>query len=467
MAQKKPSLETLLSSSEGKSFLFLGREGIFTKEEIARFLKKDGISMTKYLVEGVVATIEHSSLNPVEEDISNDAYDAKIPSFSLEAFEKLLSDGINDDEILMGIKLSNNQDRIFRLLGNENIKEELFIKLLMMYEWHDEEEDDRNDRDTIMYTLRRYIDIKPNEADLLYSYLTLRRLATEATNPKLLLALIAFQNFEFLIRGKEKVTLRETLARNAYLDKEVISKLVSLRDKKVDVALACNPSVELSLLQSLLAKESVKINEALSTNENIDNEIFNALLAKEDKVVQLLLLSQSINAERLVLVDAQGLDAKLFATIGANECLESDVIDELINRDNEELIYHLAANDILSVAQLENIYAKKIVSSFEYLAVNPACSVEMLEMFYDKYSESAIRIALAHNKSTPEAILRALFARDEFEIYQSMASNASVPLELLDILKVDTRLQNELAENEIFVKEYETVLDYDKKAVQF
>jgi len=88
-------------------------------------------------------------------------------------------------------------------------------------------------------------------------------------------------------------------------------------------------------------------------------------------------------------------------------------------------------------------------------------------MFYEKYDESAIRIALAHNERTPEHILRALFARDEFEIQKSMASNASVPLELLDILKVDTRLQNELAENEIFVKEYETVLDYDKKAVQF
>ena len=48
-----------------------------------------------------------------------------------------------------------------------------------------------------------------------------------------------------------------------------------------------------------------------------------------------------------------------------------------------------------------------------------------------------------------------------------MASNASLPMELLDILKVDTRLQHELAQNEIFVKEYETVLDYDKKAVQF
>ena len=467
MAQEKPSLESLLSTSEGKSFLFLGREGIFTKEETARFLKKHNITVTNNYKEGVVGVVEHHQLNPVEEDISNMAYDDQVPLYKLVDFEKLLSKGINDDELLMVIKLSNDQDRIFRLLGNENIKEALFVKLLAMYEWHDEEEDDKNDRDTIMYTLRRYIDIKPNEADLLYSYLTLRRLATEATNPKLLLALIGFPNFEFLIRGKEKVTLRETVARNEYLDKEVISKLVSLRELKVDVALACNRSVALPLLQSLLVKNSEKINEALATNENIDDEIFNALLGKEDKVIQLLLWSQSINSERLALIDAQALDSKLFATLGANECLESDVIDKLISKDNEELICHLAENDTLSVAQLENIYTKGIVSSFEYLAINPAASVEMLEMLYAKYDESAMRIALAHNKSTPEAILRALFERDEFEIYKSMASNASVPMELLDILKVDTRLQNELAENEIFVKEYETVLDYDKKAVQF
>ena len=467
MAQEKPSLETLLSSSLGKSFLFLGREGLFTKDEIVRFLKKYDISMTKNYEEGIVATIEHSSLNPVEEDISNMVYDDKVPSFSLDLFEKMLSEGINDDEILMGIKLSNDQDRIFRLLGNENIKEDLFVKLLAMYEWHDEEEDDRNDRDTIMYTLRRYIDIKPNEADLLYSYLTLRRLATEATNPKLLLALIGFQNFEFLIRGKEKVTLRETIARNEYLDKELITKLISLRDAKVDVAMACNSCIELPLLQTLLAKNNEKINEALATNQNIDDGMFDALLGKEETTVQLLLWSQPMNTARLALVDAHKLDEKIFATIGANERLKSDVIDELISREDEALIDHLAANDTLSVTQLEKIYAKGIVSSFEYLAVNPSSSVEMLEMFYAKYDESAIRVALAHNKSTPEAILRALFERDEFEIYQSMASNASVPLELLDILKVDTRLQNELAENEIFVKEYETVLDYDKKAVQF
>jgi len=467
MAQEKPSLEALLSTSGGKKLLFLGREGMFTKDEITRFLKKYNITITKYLEEGVAATIEPNSLNPVEEDISNDAYDAKIPSFSLEVFEKLLSDDINDDEILMGIKLAKDQERIFRLLGNENINEDLFVKLLAMYEWNDDEEDNRNDRDTIMYTLKRYIDIKPNEADLLYSYLTLRRLATEATNPRLLSALIGFQNFEFLIRGKEKVTLRETIARNEYLDAELISKLVSLRDNRVDVALACNQCVDLPLLKTLLAKNKEKIDEALATNQNIDDLLFDTLLEKNEKTVQLLLLSQPIDTERLKLVDKHDLEVEVFATIGANEGLENAVVDELITRNDEALICHLSANKTLTVEQLENIYAKGLASSFEYLGTNPATAVEMLEMFYEKYDESAMRIALAHNKSTPERILRELFARDEFEIYQSLASNASVPLELLDILKVDTRLQNELAENEIFVKEYETVLDYDKNAVQF
>jgi len=467
MANEKPSLETLLKSSAQKKFLFLGREGLFTKDEIARFLKKYDISMTKNYEENVVASIEYSSLNPVEEDISCMAYEDKVPSFGLDIFEKLLSEGINDDELLMGIKLSNDQGRIFRLLGNANISETLFVKLLMMYAWHNEEEDNRDDRDVIMYTLKRYIDIKPNEADLLYSYLTLRRLATEATNPKLLLALTGFQNFEFLIRGKEKVTLRETIARNEHLDKEVIAKLVSLRDKKVEIALACNGSVELSLLKNFLTKSDEKINESLATNPNIDDEMFDILLTKEDKVIQLLLLSQMMNMERLALIDAHALDAKLFATIGANEHLNADVISTLIRQDNEVLLCYLAENSTLDIGWLEAIYAKNIQSSFKYLAVNPASSQQMLEMLYYAYDEPDMRMALAHNKSTPEPILRELFNRNEFAIHKSMASNASVPLDILEILKVDTRLQNELAENGIFVKEYETVLNYDPKSVQF
>lgn len=467
MSNTKMTLTELLASKEEKKFLLLGREGIFTVKEIERFLKKHYAMITTELEEDVCAVIEHAMLNPVEEDISNDAYEKGLTLYKLNDLEKILSESINDDELLMGIKLANDQSRIFRLLGNAHINNALFVKLLSLYEWDDEEEDSREDRDVIMYTLRRYIDIKPNEEDLLYSYLTLRRLATEATDPKLLLALIGFPDFEFLVRGKEKITLRETIARNTYVDEEVIGKLISLRDEKVDVALACNRSVPLPLLHKLLEKNVVKIHEALATNTNIDNVIFSALLEKEDKVIQLLLLSQTVNAERLSIADAKNVDEALFATIGANSLLDSDVIDTLIARDNELLLCHLAENDTLNTGQLECIYAKEIRSTFAHLAVNPAIAVEMLEMFYQKYDTSEIRIALAHNKSTPEPILRALFERDEFEIYKSMASNSSVPMELLDILKVDTRLQNELSQNPVFIAEYEQTLNYDKKAVQF
>ena len=94
----------------------------------------------------------------------------------------------------MAIKLGNDQERLLRLLGNEHLTDELFVRLLKLYRFDEEEEYNRQDRDVIMNTLRRYIDIKPNEEDLLYTYLTLRRLATEATDPNLLAALLGFPN---------------------------------------------------------------------------------------------------------------------------------------------------------------------------------------------------------------------------------------------------------------------------------
>jgi len=468
MAYDKPSLETLLSTSEGNSFLFLGREGLFTQEEIARFLKKYKISMTQNFEEGVVAVVEHHQLNPVEDDISNMAYDAQIPLYKLVDFEKLLSHGINDDELLMGIKLANDQGRVFRLLGNANISNTLFVKLLSMYEWDDEEEDNREDRDTIMYTLRRYISIKPNEEDLLYSYLTLRRLATEASDPKLLLALIGFPNFEFIVRGKEKVSLRETIARNKNVDNEVIQKLISLRDAKVEVALASNKSVPVKVLEVFAKKNSQKLNEALASNRQINDSIFDLLLAKEQSAVELLLLCQPINMKRVVQVEKIVLDDALLSILGANEKLDEDVVWHLSNGDNLLLLEHLSSNVSLSADILVKIYEKKLDSTMSNLARNASVPVSNLEDMYEAYAEDhEIMVALGHNASLPVPILKALFSRDDLEINKGLATNASLPMELLDILKVDTRLQNYLAQNPVFIKEYETVLDYDKNAVQF
>ncbi len=460
---KKMTLETLLEASEGKKILFLGREGIFTDRETERFLKKFKISMTREYEAGVAALVEYHRLNPVEEDISDMAYDAGILLYKLTEFEKLLSEKINDDELLMGIKLSNDRERILRILGNEHISDTLFVKLLKMYTFSDEEEDDRDDRDVIMYTLRRYIDIKPNEEDLLYSYLTLRRLATEATDPGLLSALTGFPNFGFQVRGKEKVTLRETIARNPQLNAELVRKLLSFREEKVNTALAGNSSVAPDILRDLLAKGNEATQKALAANRQIDDEIFAVLLEKSEAVVSLLLLHQPIDMKRLEMVGHTAFGDALFALLGANEALQSAVVQALFEKGEPVLLEALSGNPTVQPEILEEIYQKDELRYFRPLAQNPSVPVWILQAFYEEYrDDESILAALAYNPATPEKILKALFDLDQLEINRGLATNAFLPMELLDQLKVDTRLQNELAQNERLARSYEQVLNQDK-----
>ncbi len=463
MMNEKQTLNQLLETFEGKKILFLGHEGVFTDREIGRFLKKFKVSMTREYEEDIAAVVEYHRLNPVEEDISNMAYDAGVPLYKLAEFEKLLSENINDDELLMGIKLSNDQERILRILGNEHISDALFVKLLKMYMFDEEEEDNRNDRDVIMYTLRRYIDIKPSEEDLLYSYLTLRRLATEATDPALLGALTGFPNFEFLVRGKEKITLRETIARNPAIDEPLVRKLLAFRDVKIEQALAANPTVILEVLKQLSTKRHEGIEKALATNSAIDDEIFGALLERDESVIALLLLWQPINLSRLEQIERMGISEDLYAILGANEHLGADVVEKLLLRDNEVLDRQLCANTTLGSDVLRRLYNKKQEDTYLALAQNPSTPIDILEELYVSYVEDeAVLKALAHNASLSEKILQELFERDSLEINRGLATNASLPMDLLDILKIDTRLQNELAQNENLLNSYEQVLKQDK-----
>ena len=417
----------------------------------------------KYLEEGVAGVIENHRLNPVEEDISNEAYEQKLPIYKLSAFEQLLSEEIDDDALLMAIKLGNDQERVVRLLGNEHLSDALFVRLLKLYTFHTEEEDNRQDRDVIMFTLRRYIDIKPNEEDLLYSYLTLRRLATEATDPELLQALLNFPNFEFLIRGREKITLQETIARNPYIDEETVRKLLSTRKIAVARALAGNSVIGNEIQKHLLSQNDEAIDKALAVNNTIDESMFDALLTRGNETVSLLLVHQPIDTSRFKKVQEANIADEYLALIGANEMLQPDVIEILAAIENQMLWQMLGGNRTIPGEVLSALYEKGGREVHLALAKNPATPEAILESLYTcAEDDTQMLAALAHNPSLPETKLRELFERDSFEINRGLATNAALPHELLDVLKIDTRLQNELAQNEQLAKSYEAVLKQNK-----
>jgi hypothetical protein len=281
-------------------------------------------------------------------------------------------------------------------------------------------------------------------------------------------ALIGFPNFKFLVRGKENITLRETIARNPHIDREVIQKLLSFRDIKVNASLSANPATPLETLQYFAKSNDERVQLYLASNRKIDQGIFEVLLEKREEVVHELLRVQDIDMQRLKAIEERAFDDSLFAVLGANRYLSKEVLAYLLQSDNRTLIAYLSANDELPASTLEMIYERRIEESYSFIVSNPSLPVVLLESLYEKYGEQKeILISLSLNPSAPEKILRELFEKEDLDINRGLATNASLPMELLDHLKIDTRLQNELAENPVFIKEYETVLDYDKKAVQF
>ncbi len=461
--KSRESLSDILHTSSGKKLLLLGKGGIFDQKEIERFLKNYKITLDDQITQNTAIVVESKKLNPVEEMISEQAYDAEIPSYGLEELEELISQDIDDESLLMAIKLGNDQSRLIRMLSNPHISNELFVRLLRLYRWDREEEDSREDRDVIMYILRRYIKIKPTEEDLLYSYLTLRRLATETADSELLDVLVGCHNFEFTVRGRERVTLRETIARNPNISTQTVSKLLSFRDKNIDASLAGNLSVSLDTLKELSQKDDHKLLLSLAVNSSIDDNIFAALLEKGTAVAELLLFRQPISKERYAILTNTSPSAELLSVVAANNQTDDRVLKILFDMGDTDIWQHLAANPAVSVPMLQKLYEKEIKGIDKSLAANRNTPTEILSDIYSRYSSDIeILSALASNPALSEDIIKALYSMDNFEINRGLARNSSLLMDMLDALKLDSRLQNDLAQNQRLIDSYEEILNQNK-----
>ncbi|MEA3492364.1 MAG: hypothetical protein U9R27_10740 [Campylobacterota bacterium] len=444
----KLSLEEILRQDSGKKILFLGREEFFSHEESQSFLKRFDKVLTTRFDEDVVAVVEHHRLNPVEEDISYLAYDQKIPLYRLDEFERLMSHSIEENSVLMSLKLSSDQKRIYRLINNTHISDLLFIKLLEIYQWSEDEEDNNEDRGVVMATLRRFLNYKSSEEDLLYSSLTLRRLIGETTNPTLLKALLTFPNYRFMQKNKQSISLREVIAANPYIDADSIQKMLRYRDDKILFYLAANSSVSLALLKQLSNKNLTEINRALSSNTTIDDELFAKLLSEEEGVGQRLLAYQPITVARFDMIKERGLSAEIYAILGENLHLDIEVSKQLLKEENALLREQLALNPSMSSDILTKIYEIGDETLYPMLSTNPSTPTAILTDLYSNYRDDPSTLSsLSYNSSTPIYILKELFDMDSFEINKGLASNPSLPLELLNALKIDTRLRNALTSN--------------------
>jgi len=221
--------------------------------------------------------------------------------------------------------------------------------------------------------------------------------------------------------------------------------------------LAANPVVPLEQLKKFSLREEKSIHEALAANETIDDALFEMLLGKEKDVVKFLLWYQPISQDRFRMITEKVNDPDLLAELGKNRQIERAVIEELLESGNVTLLEKLAANRSISAVALQALYSKKIYTTFYPLAGNPNLEVKIIEAFYTGYhNDIRMMHQVASNPNTPEKILRELYECDELEINKGLAANPSTPIEILDVLKIDTRLRNALTQNEVFIEHHNT-----------
>ncbi|KIM06292.1 MAG: hypothetical protein KU38_13160 [Sulfurovum sp. FS08-3] len=423
-----------------QTLLFLGKSELFGDKEIINFLTPKGIGFGRSY-EGQKHIVAHRTINPLEEDISHRAYEMGATFYTMEAFEKAMSDNLDSNALLMSIKLSHDNQRLRRMLLNEHLSDELYLKLLNLYGWEEESfGDSSNDRDVLMATLKRFLDLNFNETDLYFSPLSLLKLAKESDNAELLLAMIDFPSVSFLQKNKTRITLQEALAQSPHINRKITKKLLSLRDDAIAFFIASNEAVELDILKTLYGK-SKSINQALASNRAIDDALFEKLLDE----YAILLQYQPISMKRYAM--AQTLP-HAHAIIATNHALDDEVIEELFANAQATLMPVLLLNPRLNQSFIERLYRTNNPDLYPSIARHPNTPIETLQALYER-DIYAVTLALAANPSTPIEILQALY-REDFELHKALASNPSTPLEILNILKIDTRLRNELTHNKTF-----------------
>ncbi len=444
-----------LKRAKGKEICFLGKFDTFSKEEIERLLEKFDIKYSDEVSENSAIIIEGKVLSAVDEERSYEAYKRGALVFGYKDFEKFYSENINPDSLLMSLKLSNNQDRILRLLKNESIADRLFLKVLRLYDWKEEGlmESDENRAVTSSFIKRFYKKERVYDPTVIYSPSSLYHIILSSDDPEVLESLLYFPDFRFTLSRKNREnpkTLFEALAANAAINFETQKRLYMKNSEEIDRFLALNEEVDRKLLNKLYERGSKIVRRNLAANNSIDESLFEKLLSEDREIVEVLLEFQRIDNERLNKIRQKNLEDEIFASLGKNENLSKDILRELIKIENLDLLRNIASNRSVSADILDALYRKSEDVDIA-LASNPNSSIELLKKLF-KREDRDIDIALAANISSPKEILDALYERGDLEINKALATNESVEEDRLREFMLDSSLKPYLVKNRTFTE---------------
>ena len=354
-----------LQDLQAKTLFMFGKPRAFSHEEFQSQIQHHKLSFVEEYHEDVDLLVEGRMMTPYEQNLSDDLYENKqIESISIDIFEKILAASLEDDTLLMSLKLSHDKERLKSFLQNSCISDSLFLKLLKLYSWSGEDffENDDNRDVSAAFISRFYENIERNH-NVQYATSGFIQLVSQAKSPEILQAIAELEPLSY----HPKIMM--AIAMSRYCDEKMQKKLHKKRDEKIDEALSFNKNLSLALVDEFMKEETLGCNVAKS------RELDGVLFEKLQKFALCLASNPSLTLE--MQEQLLGLsEHEIYLALAHNPNLKESVLEKLLEVENELIESALYENLAMPVKFLEEAYEEGMY--YKSLAKNENTPVEIL-----------------------------------------------------------------------------------------
>lgn len=376
-----------LEELKNKTILLFGKSRAFSKEEFISQLKVHQITLAKELSDEVSLIIDGKMMTPYEQNESEKLYEQKLYEFvEIDVFEKELASHLNEDALLMSLKLSANKERLKSFIQNTTISDTLFFKLLKMYKWGDDDffESDDNRDVSAAFISRFYENIERNH-NVQYATTGYVHLIQQKRDAQLLEVIYSLKPIQHNPKMKMHLAMHE------YASSDLLNKLLQEKSAEIREALSLNPKLPLEIVQSFLQEESLAQN--IAKNRELDAEYFELL---QEYQTSLALNETLTKLMQRTLYESE--NEEVHYALSLNDALDAQILDALLQSTNQEIKMALYENKTMPIEKLQEAYQAN-----EYhaqLAKNEATPIEILyQLQLDARYERAVKTNASFGKN--------------------------------------------------------------------
>jgi len=417
----------------GKSVLLLGKTRSLHRDEFETLLKLHTIEVKATFEEDIALIIEGRMMNPLEQDEAARLYHVEsIPIVEISDVERWLCGSIDPNRLLMSLKLSRDHERLVNFIQNPYITDELFFKLLKLYDWQGEGLFDTNtNRDVTAAVIGRfYADLGRNH-NVQYAMSGLAHLIERYGTASLITAIAELspihreikQPYERALKGvldaialhrdTPKTLLKQLISTRAKLlaHREplgVEEELLALNDSEINPLLACNPSLSPQGADTLEPTYPEAIASYYPLDEVRFERLMNFVIPCDD--TESTIRGDGSRIKYGMTEDENGM--RVIVSLASNNTLTASMQKRLMEMNNEAVFSQLAQNTTLLAEHVDTLFAMNRYGT--QLASNTSLATQQLEVLYQR-ANSEISMALASNPSTPIDILYQLSLDRRYE----------------------------------------------------